>query len=207
MVNQILDIPGRTIHQIAPGAAEPAVFLIRDREAGGVLVNAPPFDEALAEALEAGGPVRFLFLPSRFGARDLARWRDRLNLEIIAYEPEAPAIGTVDLKIDHKSKLTRTIDFLPMTGRTEGSCGLRLKNKPGVVFFGPVLEPGPDGWPTLIVREDDHSFEARLFGALGLKDLRFEYAFTDRFNPGETQFGPGADEAVHEHVEQALERL
>lgn len=208
MIDELLELPGRTIHAIQ-GETRPAVYLVRDRDAGGILINAPEFSEALAQVLEGGGPVRFLFLPSRFGARDLARWRERLNLEVIAYEPEAAAIGSewVDLPIDHKSKLTRTIDFLPMAGRTPGCCGLRLKNKPGVVFFGPALEPGPDGWPTLVRHGDDDSFETRLFGALGLKDLRFEYAFTDSFQPQQTRYGPGADTAVHERIEQALEAL
>lgn len=200
----LLEIPGRRIFRLrVPG---PASYLVADREAGAILINAPPFDPGLAAALGAVGPLQYLFLPSRFGACDVDRWRARTGARALAFGPEVPAVGaTVDIPLDRKSKLTRTIDFLPMSGRTAGSCALRLRNKPGVVFFGPTLEPGDDGWPALVPHDDDASFENRVIGALGLRDLRYEYAFTDVFEPGRTRYGPGAGVAVRAALERALE--
>lgn len=204
-MQELLSVAGRRIHLVPTPPDLPAVYYFVDKEVEGVLINTPPFSETLLESLQALAPLRFIFLPSRYGAHDLDAWREASGAEALAYEAEAAAIdGTIDLPLNTKTKLTRTIDFLPMSGRTEGSCALRLKNKPGVVFFGPILSPGDDGWPTLIETADDHNFESRLFGALGLQDVKYEYAFTDRFVPGETRFGPGADRAIGERIELAL---
>jgi hypothetical protein len=138
--------------------------------------------------------------------RDLAAWR-AAGLEVMAFEAEVAAVGRaeIDIVLDRKSKLTRTIDFLPMGGVTEGTCLMRLKNKPSTVFFGPALEPGADGWPTLVFHDDDHSYESRLFGALGLADLQFEHAFTDVFVPGQTRHGPAAGAEVRPRVSAVVE--
>ena len=193
----------RSIYPVA--GSHPAAYYIADREAGGVLVNAPPFNRDLLAALRALAPLVYVFLPSRRGAGDLARWR-AAGAETIAAEAEAPHIaGTIDLAIGGDRKLTRTIDFLPMSGVTEGSCALRIRNNGGAIFFGPILEPGEDGWPALIAHADDFSAENRLIGALGLQDQRFEYAFTDVFEPGHTRFGPGAGDAVRERLRRLLE--
>ncbi|HKL78646.1 MAG TPA: hypothetical protein VJ985_09855 [Gammaproteobacteria bacterium] len=186
----------RSIYHVSGGLAEPAVYLIQDKQAGGILVNTPAFDPALAESLQQAGPVAFLFLPSRFGARDVDAWREALGAEAFAGQDEAPAIpGTVDTPLDGTIRLSRTIRFYPMSGRTAGSTALFCKNKPGFLFLGPILEPGPDGWPTLVAHEDDWSWENRVMGALGLQDLKFEYVFTDRLVEG-TRYGPGAAEGV-----------
>jgi hypothetical protein len=202
----LLDLRDRRIYRFGSGA--PTVWLIDDRELGGILVNAPPFSEAAADALRAVTQPAYLFLPSRHGARDLDAWRNA-GIEVLAFEAEAPAImaagGTVDIAFNRKQRLSRTIDFLPMAGVTEGSCALRLKNLPGVVFFGPVLAPGPDGWPALIPNADDYSWEARLFGALGVKDLRFAYAFCDGFDPETTRYGPGADAKIQTRIEAVFD--
>ena len=204
MLHKLAALRDRDIHYVV--GCRPAAYYIADREAGGVLVNAPPFDEALRAALQACAPLAYIFLPSRRGARDLDRWRAAAGAETIAFEAEAPHIaGTVDLAVGRDRKLTRTIDFLPMSGVTEGSCALRIKTNGGVVFFGPILEPGDDGWPTLIAHADDYSAENRLIGALGLRDQRFEYAFTDLFEPGRTRFGPGAGAAVRENLRRLLD--
>jgi len=198
----VLELRDRRIYRIGRGT--PAVWLIDDRALGGVLVNAPAFSPEVLGAIQALTRPAYLFLPSRRGARDLDAWR-AAGFETIAFEAEAPAIrataGAVDFAVDRKQRLSRTIDFLPMAGVTEGSCALRLKNLPGVIFFGPVLEPGPDGWPTLIAHPDDHSWESRLFGALGLKDLKFDYAFCDVFDATRTRFGPGADREIGRRLE------
>jgi hypothetical protein len=205
MLETLLELRDRSIHYVV--GTRPAVYYIADKDAGGVLVNAPPYDAALLAELERITPPKFLYLPSRHGAQDLDRWREACGLETIVYDAEVPGIteGTIDIVLDRKTKLSRTMDFLPMGGVTEGCCALRLKNKPGIVFFGPALTPGADGWPTLIFNDDDHSFESRLFGALGLQDLQFEYGFTDVFEPGVTQFGPQAGEAIKERVARVIE--
>ncbi len=203
MLHKLVALRDRDIHYVV--GSRPAAYYLADREAGGVLVNAPPFSEALAAVLRPLAPLAYLFLPSRRGACDLDLWR-AAGAETIASEAEAPHIaGKVDLAIGGGRKLTRTIDFLPMSGVTDGSCALRIKTNGGVLFFGPVLEPGDDGWPDLILHPDDYSQENRLIGALGLQDLRFEYAFTDVFEPVRTRFGPGAGEAVRERLRRLLE--
>jgi hypothetical protein len=204
MLHELVRLRDRSIHYVLD--TRPAVYYLVDREINGVLINTPPFAAALHEALSAIAPVKFLFMPSRRGARDLDRWREATGAESLAFEAEVSAIeGGIDIALNRKTKLTRTIDFLPMAGATEGTCALRLKNKPGGIFFGPALSPGDDGWPTLIERPDDYSFENRLFGALGLQDLQFDYAFTDDFEPGSTRFGPGAAAEIKLRLEQALE--
>lgn len=198
----VLELRDRRIYRV--GDQEPAVWLIDDRELGGILVNAPPYSTSTAETIQAVTKPAYLFLPSRHGAQDLDAWRG-LGIETLAFEAEAPAIeaagGRVDIAFNRKQRLSRTIDFLPMAGRTEGSCALRLKNLPGVVFFGPTLSPDAEGWPALIANPDDHSWEARLFGALGLKDLKFAYAFCDRYDPESTRLGPGADAEIQARIE------
>lgn len=204
MLDRLVTLRERTIYHFA--GTRPAVYYIADREAGGVLVNAPPFDAELLAALRALAPPAYIFLPSRRGARDLERWRAAAGLETIAFEAEAPRIaGPIDLALGRGRKLSRTIDFLPMSGVTEGSCALRIKNDGGAIFFGPILEPGPDGWPALVPHDDDYSTENRLIGALGLQDQKFEYAFTDVFEPGRTRYGPGAGAAVSENLRRLLE--
>ena len=204
MLDKLVALRERTIYHLA--GTRPAVYYIADRDAGGVLVNAPPFDDILLWALRALASPAYIFLPSRRGARDLERWRAAAGLETIAFEAEAPHVaGTVDLAVGRGRKLSRTIDFLPMSGVTEGSCALRIKNDGGAIFFGPVLEPGADGWPALILHGEDYSAENRLIGALGLREQRFAYAFTDVFEPGHTRFGTGADAAVRENLRRVLE--
>ncbi|MFZ1908976.1 MAG: hypothetical protein WAU52_07860 [Burkholderiales bacterium] len=204
MLDELVVLRERRIFYVA--GTRPAAYYIADREAGGVLVNAPRFDPALLAALNSTAPPQYLFLPSRRGARDLERWRASAGLETIAFEAEAPHVaGTVDLAVGRGRKLSRTIEFLPMSGVTEGSCALRIKNDGGAIFFGPILEPGPDGWPALVPHADDCSAENRLIGALGLQDQRFEYAFTDDFELGRTHYGPGAGAAVNENLRRLLE--
>jgi hypothetical protein len=206
MLDELAVLRDRSIYRIAD-ILPPAVYYIADHKAEGVLINTPPFDDALLQELQAIAPLRYIFLPSRHGARELDRWREASGAESLASEPEAPSIdGTIDLTLDSKrNKLTRTIDFLPMSGVTEGTCAMRLKNKPGALFFGPALEPGADGWPTLVPHVGDYSAENRLFGSLGVQDLVFDYAFTDIFVPGQTRFGPGAGVAVKQALERALD--
>ena len=205
MLDKLTALRERAIFHVT--GTHPAAYYIADRDAGGVLVNAPPFGEPLLAALSEFAAPAYLFLPSRRGARDLERWRTAARVETIAFEAEAPHVeGTIDLAVAGGRKLTRTIDFLPMSGVTVGSCALRIKNDGGAIFFGPVLEPGPDGWPMLVPHADDCSSENRLIGALGLQDQRFEYAFTDVFEPGRTRFGPGAGEAVLARLRRILER-
>jgi hypothetical protein len=187
---------GRTVYHVSGGGETPAVYLIRDREAGGILINTPAFDEGLAATLAGEGGVAFLFLPSGRGAVDVDRWRAALGAEALAGQDEAVAIDAeVDRPLDGTIRLSRNIRFYTMSGRTPGTTALYFKHWPSMLFLGPVLEPGDDGWPTLIDHDDDWSWENRVMGALGLQDLRFEYVFTDGFGPA-TRFGPGADQAV-----------
>lgn len=204
MLHELVALRDRRIFYLLD--TRPAVYFLVDREVQGVLINTPPFDPALQQALTDIAPLKFIFLPSHRGCQQLDRWREASRAESMAFEAEVPALGgAVDIVLNRKTKLTRTIDFLPMAGVTEGTCAMRLKNKPGGVFFGPALAPGPDGWPTLIAHDDDFSYESRLFGALGLQDLQFDYALTDVFEPGVTRFGPGASTEIRLRIARELE--
>ncbi|MBU2759026.1 hypothetical protein [Acidithiobacillus sulfurivorans] len=196
----------RDIYHVEGGGAQPAVYFIADKDAGGILVNAPVYTEVLKAELEALAPLQILFLPSHFGAQDVLLWK-QAGCKLVAQPAEAQFLNTpIDIALDSKLRLTRTIDFLPMSGRTPGSCALRLKNKPGAIFFGPILEcASPDQWPTLMAHADDHSWETRIFGSLGLQDVHFEYAFTDTFVADRTPVGPGADLAIQTELQAALD--
>lgn len=201
---ELAEFPDRKILWVK--GTSPAVYYMVDYQARGVLINTPPFDQDLLTALQQEGPLRYIFLPSHRGATDIQSWRMASAAKVLAFGSEIPAIkGTVDIVLDHKSRLTRTIDFLPMSGVTEGTCAMRLKNKPGAIFFGPALNPGADGWPTLQLSESDYSMENRLFGALGIQDLVFEYAFTDHFDPKTSHFGPGAGRVIKAAIAKVLE--
>ena len=199
-MDRLLEWHDRAVWLVESGP--PAVYYLADRDAGGVLVNAPPFATQLYEDLMSVAPLRFVFLPSRFGARDLAAWRS-VGARVLASSEEEGA-GDVDLRVGPQHKLTRTIDFVPIPGRTRGTCGLRLKNKPGVLFVGPALAQAGSGWPELLEVAGDYSYESRFMGAVALGGQSFEYLFTDSFVPGRTRFGPGADVALRDYVERLL---
>lgn len=203
-VKRLLDFHDRSVWHVA--GSRPAVFYLADREGGGVLINTPPFDADIAAQLAAIMPIKFLFFPSRFGASDVDRWRAQTGAQAMAYGAESRAIaGTIDKMLDREDRFSRTIDFLPMSGRTESSAALRCKNKPGIVFFGPILECNERGVPSLQAHADDYSWENRLFGALGLQDLKYEYAFTDDFAPATSQYGPGIDALIRREIDQIIE--
>ncbi|MDR3391940.1 MAG: hypothetical protein P4L77_09415 [Sulfuriferula sp.] len=183
-----------------PGS-RPAVFFLADKEGGGILINSPAYTPQLLAEINAVMPLKFVFYPSHFGAVDVDAWREAAGAQSMAYGHEVRRIsGTVDIVLDRENRFSRTIDFLPMSGRTESSCALRCKNKPGMVFFGPILSQGDSGWPTLIEQVDDYSFENRMFGTLGLQDVKFEYAFIDDFDPLTSHYGPGADVAIQREL-------
>jgi len=201
---ELLNLPGRRVFLVAEAdaAGHPASFYLIDPVAGGILVNAPPFSAALAGALEAVARPRFLFLPSARGGAAAGRWR-AVGLQAVASVEEAPLLAApIDQRVDRKTRLTRDIDFLPMSGRTPGSCALRVRARPGIVFFGPILDHRE--WPALIAHEDDHSYENRIIGAIAVQDLRFEFAFCDNYVHGRSRFGPGAAAATRAILASAL---
>jgi hypothetical protein len=137
---RLLDVPGREVWLVP--ASVPACFLLVDERAGGVLVNAPPFDANLVQAMGHVTEVRFIFLPSRFGAIDVAQWRSALNARTIAAAGECSAItGPVDEPIDGGVRIHGRLDFLSLSvlkahadddsyeNRVIGALGLR-----GVAF-------------------------------------------------------------------------
>lgn len=202
-LQKLVELFDRSVYWIEGSA--PAAFYLSDRDGGGILINAPAFDATLLAELQQVARLRFLFLPSRFGAGDAAAWRDAASCRVLAHAREAGDLPlAIDVALDREHRFSRTIDFLPMSGRTAGACALRCRNLPGIVFFGPILEHGEGGWPCLAPHVDDHSWENRLIGALGLRDLRFDYAFCDNFDPDRASFGPGASDAISLGLERAL---
>ena len=197
---ELISLPDRRVFYL-PGT-DPASFYLADVRAGGVLINAPPFDPGLRDRLIERAPLRFVYLPSAFGAAHARAWR-AAGAALIASVEEAPLIaGPIDQTVDRKVRLVRDIDFLPMSGRTRGACALRVRASPSIVFFGPILDHGD--WPALVAHADDYSFENRLIGALALRDLRFEFAFCDNYVHGRSRFGPGAADAVRRNLAAEL---
>lgn len=198
----LLDLPARSVYCVR--GAGPAVFYVADAEGGGVLVNTPAFSPGLLQELSRLAPPRFAFYPSRLGARDVAAWR-AAGIQTLAYGGEFRGVdGAVDIVLDREYRFSRTIDFLPMSGRTAGTCALRCKNQPAIIFFGPALECGESGWPEMVAHADDYSYENRLLGAVGLRHLKYEYAFTDDFDPRTSRCGPGAGAAIAARLEMVL---
>jgi hypothetical protein len=166
-------------------------------------VNSPRFDARLAAVVQCVAKVRFVFFPSRFGANDVAMWREALAARTVACAEECAAIaGPVDEAIDGGVRIHGRLDFLALSGRTRGTCALRSKTDPAIVFFGPALDHGD--WPLLRAHDDDDSYENRVLGAVALQDLRFEFAFCDNFAHGRSRFGPGAAEVIRANLEREL---
>ena len=180
----VLEVPLRRI--FALGGA-PACFLIDDRDAGRVLVNAP--EPHWADAL---GEVRYLFLPSARGARHARFWQGR-GVTLLAHAREPLPDDLSAHRVDNRQRLTRTIDFLPLPGVTSGACALHLRNKPGVVFAGPALS-GTEPLPP--------PGEDALFSALHLAGLSFQWLFWD---DALTPFGPDAAARLRQRLETLLE--
>jgi hypothetical protein len=190
---RLLEVAGRAAWYL-PGS-RPACFLLVDARAGGILVNSPPFDARVAEVVARVAKVQFIFFPSRFGATDVARWRAALAARTVAAAEECAAIdGPIDEAIDGGVRIHGRLDFLALSGRTRGTCALRSRMDPAIVFFGPALEHGD--WPQLVAHADDDSYENRVIGAIALQDLRFDFAFCDNYVHGRSRFGPGAGRVV-----------
>lgn len=204
MLKKIIEFFDRSVYFLE--GSRPAVFLLADKEGGGVLINTPVFSSALLHEINEIIPLKFIFFPSYFGAQDVEKWRVESGAQTIAYGHETKQInGKIDLVLERENRFSRTIDFLPMSGRTESACALRCKNQPGIIFFGPILECGPAGWPTLVQHADDYSYENRLFGTLGLKDVKFDYAFTDDFYPETSLYGPQAGKCIQHEIDKVLD--
>ena len=59
----VLELRDRRIYRLGDGS--PTVWLIDDRELGGILVNAPPFSEATLQAIRAVTRPAYLLRPGR----------------------------------------------------------------------------------------------------------------------------------------------
>lgn len=199
---RLLDVAGREVWYLA--ATAPASFLLVDERAEGILVNSPPYQAELVEAVQRVARVRFIFYPSRHGAADVAQWRSACKARTIGAVGEVAAIpGRIDEVIDGSVRIHGRLDFLALPGRTRGTCALRSRIEPAIVFFGPALDHSD--WPSLVAHDDDDSYENRLIGALGLRDLAFEFGFCDNYSHGHSRFGPGASRAIAAGLAAVLE--
>lgn len=197
---ELINLQDRRVFYLANTA--PACFYLAHGRAGGVLINSPPYAPDLHDKLVAVAPLSFVFLPSALGSADAGAWR-AVGAAMIASIEEAPLIDTpIDQPVDRKVRLVRDIDFFPLSGRTRGSCAMRVRASPSIVFFGPILDHRD--WPALVAHPDDYSFENRVLGALGLQDLHFEFAFCDNYAHGRSRFGPGAADAVRRNLAAEL---
>jgi hypothetical protein len=197
-MKELLALPdGRRVVLVRSGP--PACFLLADPLAGGVLVNTPAFDPALAAALP---PVKFIVYPSARGAADVSTWRDATGARVVAGLGE-PVPGPVDERADGTIRITGRLDFLALAGATRGTVALRSKGPPGIVFFGPALSQGA-GWPALRHDAADWSWENRVIGALGIASLAYDFAFCDDYAEGASMTGPGAADAVARGLREAV---
>jgi hypothetical protein len=110
--------------------------------------------------------------------------------------------GPIDEAIDGGVRIHGRLDFLALPGRTRGTCALRSKIEPAIVFFGPALEHAD--WPVLVAHDDDDSYEDRLIGALGLRDVAFEFGFCDNYSHATSRTGPGTGRVVAAGLEAVL---
>jgi len=188
-VSPLLQIPLRQIHYLG---GKPAVFYIQDRDAGGILVNAPAAQ--WWEPLQAAGGVRYLFLPTARTADAAVFWHEQ-GVTLLAHQREPLPEGVEVQRVSQRQRLTRTIDFLPLPGATPGSCALHLRNKPGVVFAGAALQ-GKSALPP--------PGEDALFSALLLAGLSFQYLFWDDYRPG-CHYGPEAASALEQRLDASLD--
>jgi hypothetical protein len=199
---EVVRLPRRCVYVVE--GTSPAVFLLVDERAGAILVNTPPFTDEALMAVGAVASPTFIFLPSRFGARDVDRWRAATGARTLASAEEtADVAGTIDEPIDGGVRMHGRLDFLLLSGRTRGTCALRVKEAPGIVFFGPALEHARDF--AIEPLADDFSTENRLIGALALRDLEFEFAFCDDYSHGTSWYGPGAADLVREGLVRVLD--
>ncbi|HXV09265.1 MAG TPA: hypothetical protein VD839_00535 [Burkholderiales bacterium] len=199
----LLRLPARSVYYLPHTA--PAVFYLADVDAGGVLINVPGFSARRMAEVTRIAPLRYAFIPSRFGARHAGAWREAGARVIGSREDLAHGRVAVDVALDRSWRFTRALDFLPLSGRTSGTWALRCKTKPAIIFFGPALSRTPSGWPGVVAQPDDHSYENRLLGAVGLRALKYEYAFTDDFDPVKSRYGPGASRGIGRELERALQ--
>jgi len=201
LVLELLQLPRRSVHYL-PGSL-PAVFYFVDDRAGGILINAPRFSAETLSAVTRIAPLKFIFLPSRFGARDLGEWRSTSGAKVLAGAEEIPSIdGPVDEAIDGGVRFYGRLDFLALSGRTRGTVALRSREDPGIIFFGPALDHAD--WPQLRPHDDDYSWENRLIGALSLRDIEFEHGFCDNYVYPTSRHGPRAGEAVRQELAAVL---
>ncbi|MDX1812912.1 MAG: hypothetical protein R3240_13230 [Gammaproteobacteria bacterium] len=197
----ILKTDDRSIFHLTNTEGLAASFLILDSKIGGILVNTPKFCAASYQDLQQY-PINYIFISSHLGATDLAEWKKNTNAETIAHENEQALIADkIDISIHTQTKLSRTIDILPLPGRTAGTSVLHLKNLPGVLFAGPALQCKENQWPALEISEQDYDAELKLLSSLNLKNLKYSYIFTDDFKPGKSLFGPDADS----HIKQSID--
>ena len=77
----LLTLPARSIYYLPHSA--PAAFYLADVEAGGVLINAPGFSSRRLAELMGIAPLRYVFIPSRFGARHAGAWREAARKHLL----------------------------------------------------------------------------------------------------------------------------
>jgi len=186
----------------APAVARDAALGLWGHSQGGVIALLAALDDPAVGAVATwSAPAH----PDHYTARQKRAWREA-GAKIIASRDELVHCRVVvDVALDRGWRFTRAMDFLPMAGRTPGTCALRCKQKPAIIFFGPALSREPSGWPGVEPLPDDDSYENRLLGAVGLRALRYEYAFTDDFDPVKSRYGPGAGRGIARELERALQ--
>jgi glyoxylase-like metal-dependent hydrolase (beta-lactamase superfamily II)/ferredoxin len=109
------------------------------RPDGNVLVDSPRYNAPLAQAIEALGGVRWMFLTHRDDVADHAKFRERFGCERVMHRADGGRMGELERWVDGEDPVALAPDLLviPTPGHTRGSACLLFRDE--VLFTGDTL--------------------------------------------------------------------
>lgn len=109
------------------------------RPEGNVLVDSPRYNAPLAQAIEALGGVRWMFLTHRDDVADHAKFRERFGCERVMHRADGGRMGELERWIDGEDPVALAPDLLilPTPGHTRGSACLLFRDE--ILFTGDTL--------------------------------------------------------------------
>jgi glyoxylase-like metal-dependent hydrolase (beta-lactamase superfamily II)/ferredoxin len=112
-----------------------------ERASGNWMIDAPRWNAALAQALEARGGVKTIFLTHRDDVADAARYAAHFNADRIIHQVEQSAMPGAEILINGEAPVTfGDITIIPTPGHTQGHCVLHAGN---YLFSGDHLAWNP----------------------------------------------------------------